>query len=174
MTTIYRSNFSTLWVELWADEQLGLLDSAYIEDYNGVDGTVTLHHVPTSTDYQVVMSPYPGETPEVSNDVFKGTVTLASLPDGLFEVRGHARDTAGNSTVLGALAGGNPPGARVLSLQLTIASGSGSRIYTVPTRAAFRAGYAVTAARPVLSGAIQATRNRTVMYPDGRYQTEDA
>ena len=191
MSTLYRDNFTTLWVELWADEQLGLLDSDYIEDFDGVDGAVTLHHVDTATDYQVAMLPYPGETPGTDNDVFKGTLPLSSLPDGLFEVRGRARDAVENETVMGEIAGGTPPGARVLSLQLTVATGSSPTIYAVPVTAAFRGGYSVTAGaggtefavfaeRPITSATLAVTpdqnvdarRDYTVSLPGGRYQTE--
>jgi len=156
MTTVFRGTHSTLWIELWADEQLGLLDSGYIEDYDGVDGAVTLHHLQSATDFQVAMTSYPGETPGVNNDVFKGTIDLSALPDGQFEVRGRARDAVGNETVMGSIASGTPAGARVLSLPLTLAAGAGTQIIAMPSHATFRTGFAVAAARQVLTAAIPA------------------
>ena len=122
----YRSTFATLWIRLQSNESLGLLDSDYIEDYHGADGQITLHHVDTATDYPVLMSPVPDETPQIDHDVLRGPVTLSTLPDGLYQIRGRVRDTSGNYTILSDFA--TPTGGEtVQSLQMTILPGLGYR-----------------------------------------------
>ena len=116
MSTVYRAQFSTLWITLQSNEQLGLLDSDYLEDYYGNDGQVTLHHIDSGIDYPVLMLHVSEETPEIPFDVFRGQTSLAILPNGDYEVRGRCRDLAGNYTILSAFE--SPLGTEAVSAQL--------------------------------------------------------
>jgi len=115
-----RASYTQLWLKIRSDETLGILDSDYLEDYNGVDGQITLHHVATVTDYTVLMSHVPGETPTIPFDVFQGVYSpLADLPDGIYELRFRCRDVMGNYTIVNSVQ--NPfGGERILSLNLEI------------------------------------------------------
>lgn len=95
---------ANLIVTLHSDESLGLLNTAYVEDYDGNEGFVTLHHVIASTDYQMQVFSVPAQTPSIDNDVFQGSLPLAGLPNGVFEIRGRARDTLGNKAIMHAVA----------------------------------------------------------------------
>ena len=125
--TFYRAAHTTLWLTIQSNESLGVLDSDYIEDYHGADGQLTLHHVATTTDYPVLMAPQPDQTPLIPNDVFRGPVTLATLPDGDYELRGRVRDVTGNYTILSAFA--SPQGGEdVQAIVLTILPGNGYQL----------------------------------------------
>ncbi len=125
MPTIYRAGMTTLWLTLQSNEALGILDSAYIEDYFGNDGQVSLYHNATDTHYSVLMVAQPAQTPGVGNDVFMGSYLFSLLPDGAYEIRGRVRDIVGNYTILSALQ--TPAGGEgVQALGLSIASGFAS------------------------------------------------
>ena len=125
MATIYRGGMTTLWLTLQSNEALGILDSAYIEDYFGADGQVSLYHIATDAHYPVVMVAQPDQTPGVDNDVFKGSYLFSLLPNGDYEIRGRVRDVVGNYTILSALQ--NPSGGEgVQALALTIDAGFAS------------------------------------------------
>ena len=129
MPAIYRGGMTTLWLTLQSNEQLGILDTDYIEDYYGNDGQVSLYHISTDTHYPVVMVAQPDQTPGVDNDVFTGSYLFSLLPDGVYEIRGRVRDVVGNYTILSAFqapAGGEG----VQALGLTIADGFGT-IYVI-------------------------------------------
>jgi len=129
MPTIYRGGMTTLWLTLQSNEQLGILDTGYIEDYYGNDGQVSLYHIGTDTHYPVVMVAQPAQTPGVDNDVFTGSYLFSLLPDGDYEIRGRVRDVVGNYTILSAFQ--NPAGGEgVQALGLTIADGFGT-IYVI-------------------------------------------
>lgn len=152
MSTIYRGQFSTLWITLQSNEQLGILDSGYLEDYYGNDGQVTLHHVESSTDYPVLMIEQPAVTPSIPQDVFKGQVSLAGLPNGTYQVRGRCCDTVGNYTILSSVQ--TPVGdEQILALGFGIRDGTGLR-YQVPVSAGLiRLGFmATTLNRPPING----------------------
>jgi hypothetical protein len=122
----YRNNFSLLWIDIRSNEQLGILDTAFIEDYNGVDGAVTLVRLSDDYAYSVPMSAVPGQTPETPDDYFRGSIALNTLPDGIYEVRGRVKDLAGNYSVMGSVA--SPLGTeRIFDMQIRIISGSGSK-----------------------------------------------
>lgn len=104
MTVFYRQNFSQLWIKLQSNEALGVLDSDYLEDYFGVDGQVSLLHVPTGQRFAVLMVEVPQETPAVPHDVFQGYRFLSALPDGEYQVQCRVRDVLGNYTVVGDVA----------------------------------------------------------------------
>lgn len=124
MSVIYRSQFSTLWITLEANETLGILDSDYLEDYYGNDGQVTLHHVDSATDYPVLMVEQVAETPEIPHDVFRGQANLTGLPDGNYQVRGRCRDVVGHYTILSSVQ--TPFGGElVIALGFEIRAGQG-------------------------------------------------
>ncbi|MEZ0137380.1 MAG: hypothetical protein AB9Q17_02395 [Candidatus Reddybacter sp.] len=125
MPTVYRGGKTTLWLTLQSSEELGILDTDYIEDYFGNDGQVSLYHISTTTHYAMTMIAQPGETPSVDNDVFKGSYLFSLLPDGDYEIRGRVRDVVGNHTILSAFQ--TPAGGEgVQALGLTIADGFGT------------------------------------------------
>ena len=96
----YRSDHTTLFIQLDSDEPLGILDTDYVEDYNGVDGQLSVYNVTTTTRTAMVMVSQPAQTPGVDNDVFLGQLPLASLPNGDYEIQGRVRDLIGNHTIL--------------------------------------------------------------------------
>ena len=49
------------------------------------------------------MTEVPGETPSIDHDVFQGMVTLASVPDGLYQLPCRVCDLAGNYLIIGAV-----------------------------------------------------------------------
>jgi hypothetical protein len=89
------------WLDLYiqSDEELGILDTSYVEDYYGVDGQLTLHHVSTGQEFDILMSEIPGGGP-APHDYFKGTISVANMPLGLYEIRGRVRDVLGHYTIL--------------------------------------------------------------------------
>ena len=129
MSTVYRGAFATLWITLQANEQLGVLDSAYLEDYYGNNGQVSLYHVASDTCYPLVMIELTQETPDIPHDVFIGQTSLAGLPDGAFEVRARVRDVVGNYSIISAV---QTPigGERLVAMGFSIATGAGY-IYAV-------------------------------------------
>ena len=148
----YRANHTTLWLTIESNEALGILDSDYVEDYNGADGQMTLHHVGSDTDYPLVMAAVPDQTPSIDHDVFKGPIELVGLPSGDYEVRGRVRDLTGNYTILSAFL--SPMGSEsVQPIVLTIAEGNGYRL-VLPVAAV--AGVSISAT-PVDLAAFSAT-----------------
>ncbi|NOZ68024.1 MAG: hypothetical protein GXP46_01945 [Deferribacteres bacterium] len=106
-----------------SDEELGILDSSYIEDYYGIDGQLTLHHQDTAQEFDIVMAPVDGGGP-YPNDHFEGTRDATVMPLGIYEVRGRVRDTVGNYTILTAFQ--NPNGnERVLELLFSLVESLG-------------------------------------------------
>lgn len=95
-----RGNHSEIGIKLTSNEELGVLDTAYIEDFFGTDGQVSLFHQNSSQRFDVLMTTVPDDTPGVANDVLLGFYPLNLLPDGNYEIQGFVRDTAGNYTVL--------------------------------------------------------------------------
>lgn len=123
MPNFYRGNYTQLWLTLRSDEILGLLDSDYLEDYNGVDGQISVV-LPNNTIMPVLMADVPAETPLIPHDTFTGALELADLPNGHYTVRARVRDTLGNYTIIGAVA--NPIGnERIISLEFDIVAGFG-------------------------------------------------
>lgn len=151
MTTIYRGQFSTLWITLQANETLGLLDSGYLEDYYGNDGQVSLYHLETDTHYPILMTEQAAETPLIPHDVFRGQASLAGLPNGDFEVRGRCRDTSGNYSILGAVQ--SPIGGeQVLTLAFEVKAGQGLYYQPFPGGVLAASIAARTLARPEING----------------------
>jgi hypothetical protein len=133
MTEFLRETFTTLWITLRSDEPLGILDSQYLENYDGMDGYVTIEHLVTGQRFDVPMAELPTETPGVPHDVFRGAIGLSGLPDGEFEIRGRVRDPQGNYTILGAVA--SPfGGERIQILSFRIVPGLGVIVTLCPLR----------------------------------------
>lgn len=101
MFTFYRKNFSEIWIRIISNETLGLLDSSFVQDYDGIDGQVTLRNLDSGQKYTVLVSEAVEETPEKPHDILVGFYSLASLPDGNYEVQGRVRDKAGNYSIVG-------------------------------------------------------------------------
>lgn len=142
MSILYRANFTTMTIRLQSNEELGILDSGYLEDYFGNDGQITLYHIDTDTSYPILMVEQPDETPEIPFDVFVGIRSLASLPDGDYEIRGRCRDVVGNYTIMNSI--NNPLGTEnTTELLLTIKTGSAFRYEVVIGNAVIRLGYTV-------------------------------
>ena len=149
ITTFARRNFDDLWIVLRADEELGPINGGFIEDYYGDVGYITLYHVDTEVEYQMAMLPVPEETPEIDNDVFEGTLPLAPMDNGLYEVRFRVTDLVGNRTISNSVQ--NPfGGERIISLMLNIVEQAYGYVYDIGALIA-RGGYAVNLARPVVT-----------------------
>jgi len=104
------------WLDLVidSDEELGVLDTLYLEDYYGIDGHLTLYLQGGGQEFDIVMSEVAGGGP-FDHDHFEGTRDATVMPLGTYEVRGRVRDVAGNYTILTAFQ--NPIGGeRVLNL----------------------------------------------------------
>ena len=122
MLIFYRSLYHYLVLTLKSGESLGILDTEFLEDYNGQDGQVTLKNVATGVRTSVLVTSVPLDTPGVDNDVFKAVVPLTLFPlNGLYYLEGRCRDIAGNYTILTAVA--NPLGTElVIPLEFSIQS----------------------------------------------------
>lgn len=99
-----RGSFTNMQLRIKSSEELGILDSGYVEDYDGVDGYVTLRRVSNDdrTSYPAIA--LPGETPGIDNDVFQITVPLSSVLNEQYVLEGRVRDLIGNYTIFGAVA----------------------------------------------------------------------
>ena len=151
MSIIYRSEFSTLWITLQSNEQLGLLDSDYLEDFFGTQGHITLHHIEGDTDYPVFMIEQVWQTPTIPHDVFKGQTALSNLPDGNYEIRARCRDVGGNYTILSSVQ--NPVGnEQVFSMGFEVRQGDGNPVVELPTGIVALGLMGVCLKRPELSG----------------------
>ncbi len=116
MTIFNRNGFASLVIGLQSDEGLGILDTDYIEDYNGVDAQVTIYHISSTTSWPVVMSLIP-------TNLLRGQIALAGLPDGNYDVRGRVKDVYGNYSIISAFL--NPNGSEdILIIGFTIISGA--------------------------------------------------
>jgi hypothetical protein len=151
-----RDQYSSIVITLTSDEPLGIFDSEFIEDASGLDGYLTLLHVTSNQRWQMPMTAVHLETPGTANDVFTGSLSLSSLPDGAYQVLGRVRDLAGNHTTLTA---GSNSGDRVITLEFSITSGDGA-VLSLPglvIRGAYNLG-GVTSSR-TLPGVIAPSRD---------------
>lgn len=96
-TVVYQEDGSTIQVTLRASE------SAAIADFYNNPGSVTLHHIPSGTRYNVSVFEVPAETPDTERDVYRAERGAADLLVGGYRVEGSLTDTAGNRTVIGAV-----------------------------------------------------------------------
>lgn len=97
LQTVYKRDYLDLY--LTSDEELGILDTSYIEDYYGTDGQLTLYCEGTGGEFEIVMAESEGGG-EAEHDYFTGTVSMWSMPASTYQVRGQVRDVQGNYTVL--------------------------------------------------------------------------
>jgi hypothetical protein len=133
MADFFRGTYSTIWITLRSDEPLGFLDSSYLEDFDGIDGYISIYHPATLQRWSIPMVDLPTETPLTPHDVFRGGIALSSLPDGGFEIQGRVRDTAGNYKIIGAVS--SPIGGEgVQSLTFKIVAGLGVILELCPLR----------------------------------------
>lgn len=121
MAIFHRGAWSQLWLTLSSNESLGVLDSDYLEDFDGIDRQVSLLHLASGTRYPVLMTESSQEA--APHEVFAGWVALDLLPDGQYQIQGLVRDLSGNYTVLGDYHS-PPPGAPVAAMGFTLSSGS--------------------------------------------------
>jgi hypothetical protein len=100
MLVFNRQNFTQLWITIEADEPLALLSTAYLQDYFGTEGQLTLRNMSDDSRIAVLMSEKTSATPSIPHDVFEGYVDLTSLPNGLYRVEGRVRDSLGHYKIL--------------------------------------------------------------------------
>lgn len=118
-----RGSFTNMLLTIKSNEELGILDSAYVEDYDGVDGFMTLRRLSDSLRVSFGAVAVVGETPGIDNDVWRITVPLVSVVNGLYELEGRVRDIVGNHTIFGAVA--SPLGGEAITtLTLEIVDGN--------------------------------------------------
>jgi len=96
-----RGNHTNVLIWIKSNEALGILDTGYIEDYDGIDGYVTLKKISDGSRVSYPVVALPDETPGIDNDMFQITVPLSSLENTVYEVEGRVRDTVGNYTIFG-------------------------------------------------------------------------
>ncbi len=99
-----RGAFTNMLLTIKSSEELGILDSAYVEDYDGLDGYMTLKRLSDSQRVSFPAVAVVGETPAIPNDVWRITVPLASVVNGFYELEGRVRDLTGNHTIFGSVA----------------------------------------------------------------------
>jgi len=99
-----RGTFTNMLLTIKSSEELGVLDSDYVEDYDGLDGYMTLKRLSDSLRVSYPAIAVVGETPAIPNDVWRITVPLASVNNGFYELEGRVRDITGNHTIFGAVA----------------------------------------------------------------------
>ncbi len=92
-----KADFTEIWFKLESNEELGVLDTGYIEDYYGVNGQLTLENISTNTEYIILMNE---SVDSVHKTIFIGYLDLRSLPNGDYILKGRVRDVIGNYTVL--------------------------------------------------------------------------
>lgn len=99
-----RGTYTNMLLTIKSSEELGVLDSDYVEDYDGVDGFMTLKRLSDSLRVSFPAVAVPDETPQIPNDVWRITVPLASVDNGFYELEGRVRDIIGNYTIFGSVA----------------------------------------------------------------------
>ena len=117
-----RGSFSNLLLSIRSNEELGILDSDYIEDYYGTDGYITLKRLYDGNRVSYPVVALPAETPAIDNDVFQATISLASLENTVYEVEGRVKDLTVNYTIFGSVQ--NPIGGEdITTLTIEIVDG---------------------------------------------------
>ncbi len=92
-------HYNEIWITLSSNEELGILDSGYLEDYFGVDGQITLINESTLVRTQVLMNEV--NISSLPHDVFTGHVSSNSLPVGFYHIEARVRDVVGNYSIIG-------------------------------------------------------------------------
>lgn len=117
-----RGNYTNMLLTIKSSEELGVLDSGYVEDYDGVDGFMTLRRLSDSLRVSYPAVAVPDETPQIPNDVWRISIPLASINNEFYELEGRVRDIVGNYTIFGAVA--NPIGGEeITTLTLEVVDG---------------------------------------------------
>lgn len=98
-----RGNFTNMQLRIKSNEELGILDSDYVEDYFGTDGFLTLRRLSNNDRVSYPVTALPAETPAIDNDVFQITVPLSSLLNEVYAVEGRVKDIVDNYTIIGAV-----------------------------------------------------------------------
>ena len=96
-----RANYTNMLLTIKSSEELGVLDSSYVEDYDGLDGYMTLRRLSDSLRLSYPAVAVPDETPQIPNDVWRITVPLSTTINGFYELEGRVRDIIGNHTIFG-------------------------------------------------------------------------
>ena len=118
-----RSSFTDMLLTIKSNEELGILDTAFVEDFDGVDGFMTLRRLSDDLRISYAAIAVPAETPAIDNDVWRITVPMVSTINGFYELEGRVRDLFGNHTIFGSVAfplGGED----ITTLTLEIVDGS--------------------------------------------------
>ncbi len=93
-------HYNEIWITLSSNEELGILDSDYLEDYFGADGQITLINESTLVRTPLLMNEITGGGP-FPHDVFTGYVPSDDLPVGFYHVEARVRDVIGNYSIIG-------------------------------------------------------------------------
>lgn len=99
-----RSSYTNMLLTIKSNEELGILDSDFVEDFDGIDGFMTLKRLSDDLRVSYAAVAVPTETPQIDNDVFRITVPLATTDNGFYELEGRVRDLIGNHTIFGSVA----------------------------------------------------------------------
>lgn len=118
-----RGSFTNMLLTIKSSEELGILDTAFVEDFDGVDGFMTLKRLSDDQRVSYAAVAVVDETPGIDNDVWRITVPLVSVVNGLYELEGRVRDLVGNHTIFGSVA--TPLGGEdITTLTLEIVDGN--------------------------------------------------
>jgi len=102
--TFARANFTNMLLTIKSSEELGILDTDYVQDYDGNDGFFTLKRLSDNLRLSYPCIAVPNETPSIDNDVWRITVPLVGVVNQTYELEGRVRDIIGNHTIFGAVA----------------------------------------------------------------------
>lgn len=97
----YRSEFNEVVFTLKSNEQLGLLNTSYIQDFYGNDGFVSIQNKSTKIIYQIEVKEVTAATPNTPNDAFRGVAPLSLFPNGNYRILCRLKDLLGNYSIIG-------------------------------------------------------------------------
>lgn len=92
----FRSNFAQIAIAIQTNEALGLLQTDYIEDIDGIDGQLSIVSS-TGVKRSFLVSVISNE---LSGCLLQGRINLSLIGDGFYSIQGYARDTLGNITAI--------------------------------------------------------------------------
>lgn len=132
MLTFYRGTYSEAVIEIHSSEELGVLDTGYIESAHGLDGSISVRNVATGDRTDLLMAEINDGPP--AHDFFRGYLNLTGLPNGQYALDFKVRDLFGNVTVVGQV--DDPAGAAAhQDLDLWILSkGTAKMLVRLPPR----------------------------------------
>lgn len=145
MITFFRGQYAEAVLEIHSSEELGLINTGFLEDAYGTDGQISVRNMDTGIRYPLLMAEVSDGGPP--HDYFRGYLPLASVPNGPYALDFRVQDPRGNVTIVGALETGGTAD-RYQSIEFAIAPGFGVSIklpslhmiraptLVVPTRAA--------------------------------------